>query len=269
LPLIAIKLELNKIAEAESLLKRAEHVWATIEKTDDNYFKPIRFWQNKAKFAEIQGNYGLSLQFRKMADELKDSLQRRTNDRKLKKIQAQHYAVKIQQIEADKKMQVGWLLFVVLIIGLTAGIALLRLRKKRKLAQLELLAAQQELEVYIRHFKEKSEMAESLKQEINQLSSNSERSEHLQNLLQSTILTEQDWKQFRIQFEKIYPHFIDTQRTNYPEITQAELRYLVLEHLQLSTTEMARMLGVSDGSIRQTRSRLRKKMAMSTPFNDL
>jgi predicted DNA-binding protein (UPF0251 family) len=267
LPLISIKLELNKIGEAESLLKRAEQIWAGIEKTDENYFKPIRLWQNKAKLAEIKGNFGLSLQFRKTADALKDSLQRRTNIRKLEKIQqkiqAQSYSAKIQQLEADKKMQVGVSFLMVLIISLVAGMVTISLRKKRRLTQLELEAARQELEAYIQHFREKSELAESLRQEINQLSANSERSEQLQNLLQSTILTEQDWIQFRLQFEKIYPNFMDTQKRNYPEITQAELRYLVLEQLQLSTTEMARMLGVSDGSIRQTRSRLRKKMASS------
>lgn len=272
MPLISIKIELNKFKEAESLLNRAETIWDGIERADNNYFKPIRFWQAKAKVAEIKGDYVLSLRFLKMADDLKDSLKRRTNARKLEKIQqklqAQNYAAKIQQIEADKKMHIGWLLFALFLISLGAGYTTWKHRKKRKQAQLELLAARQELEAYIRHFKEKSELADRLKQEINQLSANSERSAHLQNLLQSTILTEQDWTLFRAQFEKIYPNFIDNQKNNYPEITQAELRYLVLEQLQLNTTEMARMLGVSDGSIRQTRSRLRKKMASSTPLNE-
>lgn len=273
MPLIDLKIKLSKYEEAANLIQRAEKVWATVGPSDNNYFKPIKLYQSKAKLAEIKSDFAASVRYRRMFDALEDSLKRRTDVRSLdkikKRLEAQRYSAKIKEIESDKAAQGMMALVVLLLLSCLGGLLYYRLYYKKKQAQKELEAAKRELEAYIQHFREKSDLAENLRQEIKQLSSNSDRSEHLQNLLQSTILTEEDWKQFRIQFEKIYPQFIATQRSTYPEITQAELRYLVLEQLQLNTTEMARMLGVSDGSIRQTRSRLRKKMAMAVPFNDL
>ena len=81
----------------------------------------------------------------------------------------------------------------------------------------------------------------------------------MEQLTHSTILTDDDWLRFRSIFEKAHPDFMAAQKLLCPGLTPAELRYLVLEKLQLSTHEMAQMLGVSDNTIRQTRARLRRK----------
>jgi DNA-directed RNA polymerase specialized sigma subunit len=103
-------------------------------------------------------------------------------------------------------------------------------------------------------------LSENLKAEIDRLSSIGENNTYLEQLVTSTILTNDDWVQFRIVFEKVHPNFINEQKLQFPDLTQAELRYLVLEKLQLSTKEMANMLGVSDGAIRQIKSRLKLKI---------
>ena len=266
MPLLSIKLALHKIPEAETLVQRADDIWKQIGHVELNYFKAIRLWEAHARLAEIKGDFAGSLYYERLARPLQDSLERRTDARKLEKIQqrveAQKYTEKIRLIEREKQIQT-WLrnraLLVLLLVASFAYLNFRRLQRKRQQAVAALEAAQSDLQNYIQSFLEKSEQAENLRLEIHQVSAKGERSQYMQELLQSTILTEQDWQQFRTLFEKVYPAFMEEQKILYPEITQAELRYLVLEKLELNTQEMARMLGVSDGTIRQTRFRLRKK----------
>ena len=207
----------------------------------------------------MRGDYATSMRYVRLAKPLQDSLERQTDIRKLEKIrqrvEAQKYAEKISLIEREKLVQ-NRLLYATL-SGLL-GFAFLtywnyrRLQNKRRHAVIE-------LEDHRQNALEKTAQRTVYARENGPVPDPGERSRYLQELLQSTILTEQDWVHFRALFEKVYPYFMEEQKTLYADLTQAELRYLVLEKLQLSTQEMARMLGVSDGTIRQTRFRLRKK----------
>lgn len=111
----------------------------------------------------------------------------------------------------------------------------------------------------VNYFQEKTELAKNLRTELQRFSTAGEQSQHLEQLLGSTLFSEGDWLRFRSVFEKVYPEFIAEQKALYPGLTPGELRYLVLEKLQLSTREMARMLGVSDNTVRQKRARLQRK----------
>lgn len=259
MPLISIKLELKKIADAEILLRRADSIWAKIGYKEYNYFKQIKLWEAHAQIAEIRGDYAASMRYARLAKPLQDSLARQTDSRKLEKIkqrvEAKKYTEKIRLIEHEKLVQTRLLYAALLgLLGLafTAYWNYRRLLNKRRQAVAE-------LEAYLQNALEKTARETAYARENGSVPDPGERSRYLQELLQSTILTEQDWVQFRALFEKVYPDFIGAQKTLYADLTQAELRYLVLEKLQLSTQEMARMLGVSDGTIRQTRFRLRKK----------
>jgi hypothetical protein len=266
MPLFFIKLKLNKIVEAEHLLQRADKIWAQIGHKEFNYFKQIRLWEAHARLAEIKGDFAALVRYEHLAKPLQDSLDRRTDARKLEKIQqrleARKYLEKIKLIEREKLAQTRLLyaaLLGLLLVALFAYWNYRRLQNKRRQAVTALETAQRDLEIYLQNFLEKSEQAENLRLEITRVSAEGDRGQYMQELLQRTILTEQDWVQFQLLFEKVYPDFIREQKTLYPDITQAELRYLVLEKLELNTQEMAKMLGVSDGTIRQTRFRLRKK----------
>ncbi|MBL7796688.1 MAG: hypothetical protein JNJ90_09315 [Saprospiraceae bacterium] len=259
MPLISIKLELKKIADAEVLLRRADSIWAKIGYKEYNYFKQIKLWEAHAQIAEIRGDYAASMRYTRLAKPLQDSLARQTDSRKLDKIkqrvESKKYAEKIRLIEHEKLVQTRLLYAALLgLLGLafTAYWNYRRLQIKRGLAVAK-------LEAYLQEVLEKTAQGTVRAQENGDVPNPGERSRYLQELLQSTILTEQDWVQFRALFEKVYPNFMEEQKTLYADLTQAELRYLVMEKLQLNTQEMARMLGVSDGTIRQTRFRLRKK----------
>lgn len=265
--LIPVKLGLKKLDEAQKLLRRTEELNKTLDcNPKAGPFKHIRFYQNYAKYYEMRANPAEALRYFNLSKNLADSLELKNNHRRFDKIRqrqdAERYAVQLQLVENERKFQVllrNAALLILLLVAVLAWVNFKRLQVNRRLALAELEAARQDLAIFTRVFREKSELAESLSREIDEVSGKNERSRQLQALLQSTILTDEDWIRFRVLFEKVFPGFIREQKSLYPELTQAELRYLVLEKLQLSTHEMARMLGVSDGSVRQTRSRLRKK----------
>lgn len=267
LVLVPTKLELGKMDEAANLLRRLDYIHKTEGKKEYYYFKNIRYYEAYAKYYEKLGNLSEAWRFASLARPLQDSLGRRNDARKFEKIQQRHeaekYSEQLRLVESEKQLQKmlrnAALLIILLIGGLAYG-NYHRLQYKRRQALKELESAKNELATFTRHLKEKSELAENLHAEIERLSKSGDRSEYLEKLTHSTILTEEDWAQFRSIFEKVYPDFIADRKTQYPALTQAEIRYLVLEKLQLSTHEMANMLGVSDGTIRQTRMRLKRKL---------
>lgn len=266
--LISTKLELKKLDEAGPLLKRAAEIASILDqKEKPEYFKHVKFYQNYARYYELKGDYAEAVRYANFAKPLQDSLERRNDARTLEKIQqrmaAEKYTEQLNLVEKEKQLQTmlrNAAIVIMLLMGALAFANYKRLQNKRKQAAAELEAAKGELATFTQSLREKSELAENLCLELDKLSRSGERSEYLEKLTRSTILTDEDWSQFRSIFEKVHPNFIETQKTQFPDLTQAELRYLVLEKLQLTTHEMANMLGVSDGTIRQTKMRMKRKI---------
>ncbi len=67
----------------------------------------------------------------------------------------------------------------------------------------------------------------------------------IDKILQSNILTDEDWENFKQAFEDIYPTFFSKLRFKYPTITVSELRLSALIKLNLSIKEIASILGIS------------------------
>ncbi|MCD8539280.1 MAG: hypothetical protein LRY55_05585, partial [Leadbetterella sp.] len=141
-----------------------------------------------------------------------------------------------------------------------------RNRTQRKLQQMELDRARQELENaqklldgYTRKIHNNSRIIQS----IEDSQSPGADDPVLQQLRTSTILTENDWEDFREQFHKIYPGFTEKLQERHADLTSAEIRYLLLLRLGLANPEIAHALGISPASLRVTWHRLRKKLGLS------
>lgn len=91
---------------------------------------------------------------------------------------------------------------------------------------------------------------------------NEEQGNILEELRSSTILTEADWETFQKQFQKAFPGLIEELLLKLPNISPAEMRYLLLLRLDLPNTEIANALGISPSSLRVTWFRLRKKLGL-------
>ena len=264
--LIAIKLELGKLDEVKGLLHRSDELYHRVGWHYDNNSNNIEYFDCHSKYAEKRGDFASAMNFARRAKHLQDSLDQRNDAHKLERLQrrleAERHARQLDMVEKEKDLQ-KWLrnaAYAIIVLLLLLAYGWFHRQRHLRLQQIaELEAARAELNQLMQDFREKTDLASNLRQEIESLAAAGERSQYFEQLVNSTILTDHDWLRFRSLFEKVNPGFIEAQKTLYPDLTAAELRYLVLEKLQLSTHEMANMLGVSDNTIRQTRARLRRK----------
>ncbi|MEK6154378.1 LuxR C-terminal-related transcriptional regulator [Flavobacteriaceae bacterium 3-367] len=85
----------------------------------------------------------------------------------------------------------------------------------------------------------------------------------LSDLVSVKILTPQDWSLFKEKFSLVYPSFFPLILTKGYYFTNSEERLLALEKLNLTTTHIANILGISPESVHTARYRLRKKLNVS------
>lgn len=266
--LIAIKLKLGKVAEAAPLVQRSDLLKTLLRNAPDpRPFHYLKFYRNCARYHELKKDYPQTLHFIHLAQDLQDSLDTQNDARTFEHIQqrmdAEKYQEKIQLVEHEKQLQtiLSASFLLVLLLTLALGwVNFSRLRTKRQLTEAELTAANERLGSLTDGLHEKSAAVEKMRLEIEKISADDERSKVQEALARSAILTNEDWLNFRLQFEKVHPRFIDEQTALYPDVTSAELRLLVFERLGLDDAEIANLLGISRASVKQTRWRMRKKM---------
>ncbi|GHC60831.1 tetratricopeptide repeat protein [Ulvibacter litoralis] len=141
----------------------------------------------------------------------------------------------------------------------------LRDNKKTLLTQLNnskkiLNIKEQELKTYILDLSKKNEIIDLLQREMYALIPEKDTEKEVSHLLEQKILTDEDWNKFKIKFKNIYPWFFSRIQQHTIALTEGEIRFLVLLHLQLKSKEMAKTLGVSPQSVRVSKMRLKKKL---------
>lgn len=131
----------------------------------------------------------------------------------------------------------------------------LRFRLKKEQLLQETAAAKQQLQSFTQNVIEKNEMIEQLQLQV-------ERHTHqtTAELLQQTILTDEDWNRFQQLFKKVHPGFCDSLKKMAPDITQAELRLAALIKLNIPNKQIASIQGISGDSIRKSKHRLRQRL---------
>lgn len=138
--------------------------------------------------------------------------------------------------------------------------------KNQRIKNLQLLEAQQKLEIstlklneHIQNLIAKNREIESLQEKVKA----GEEWDRVNDLKSVTLITDTDWDHFRHSFERVYAGFTHRMHTRYPQLSTAEQRLLMLIKLQLGPREMALMLGISPESVRIAHYRLRQKLGVS------
>lgn len=131
----------------------------------------------------------------------------------------------------------------------------------------ELQRAKAELILFIDNLHAKDTLIDTLNADLERLSQSREKSneqdmfvEAQQSLLNSSLLTNDDWEEFQRRFERVHPSFFVKLKNHITDISPAEERLLALSKLNMNTRQMSRMLGISPDSIHKATYRLRKKL---------
>lgn len=291
---------LTDIAIKKASWKKAEQLALKaiyIAQNKANINSEIYALKNLIEIQKNKNNFKKAFDYQSMLVQAEDSLDKLTNDQILneleQKYQNEKKAGEIEKLKSDKaiineKRQKdrlkNWLL-----IALISGVSVLLLlflffknkqhkknialkEQEQKIQQLELRKKEQELERYkselkehTQHLLEKNQILNELRDELKKEKSREnsvepEKAKELQQLINSKILTDDDWLKYRKTFLNVYPRFFIRLNEVCPNISKSEQRLAALLKLGLSQNEMATILGISAPSVRKTRYRLRQKL---------
>ncbi len=88
--------------------------------------------------------------------------------------------------------------------------------------------------------------------------------EDLQFLREFNLTKKEQWSIFKVSFLKVYPNFERKIITKMGEVSNAELRLMMLQKLGLDNNEISQMLLISANSVRTGKYRLYKKLGLSS-----
>ena len=131
---------------------------------------------------------------------------------------------------------------------------------------------QKELVTYTLNLVQKNTLMENLREGIRELLSTTDKDQKIKltkliRLIDYSLETEKDWEEFKMYFEKVHHSFFDALKRKFPDLTQSDLKLCALISLNLSSKEMAELMGISPESVKMARHRLRKKLDIATEEN--
>lgn len=134
-----------------------------------------------------------------------------------------------------------------------------KIRSEKKLSD-----THNSLESYKIYLSEKNRQIENLEEIIQAAKSNlsqlaKERTNELQQLLSSHLMTDENWQAFKIAFIEEQADYYNTLLNSLPDVTESNLRILLLHRVGLNNQETAQIIGVTIDAVKKAKQRLRKK----------
>lgn len=277
------------LAAVYTRLKLWDSAWSFLQQSRQyiNNAPTVQHTRRLAKWYPVISNWYLGQTNLLMANRYQDStiimnerlskefnaLQLARAQQKIDKEREIAAAETLKRSEARRNRQIIVLSAMLALLLVSAGILYIKQRKKHRSRQqahqAALNATVHELHTAREHLSSSAlEIAAKNKQiEELQTSEVALHQNELTTLQQFTILTEEDWINFRKAFEKLYPGYLGRLKQAAPMLTPAEIRFLALCRLGLSHKEMAAALGISSQSMRVTWHRIRKKINIDTALS--
>ena len=255
------------------------------DKAIDNYKQALKinkehgFLQNMIRnylglhiVYEDKKDFEKSMNFLIKRNQLKDSLIGQETQLKIAELEAKYNNInKEYELERTKskllsaRQNLERMITIFLFTLLIIGFLLWYFRAKSLSIKTKKDSAEKEVKNITKILIEKNALILTLKQELSTVSkeiNDHEKVDDLQNIIQATILTNEEWDSYKMNFEKAYPGFLYKLRNSFEALTDAEERLFVLIKLQLKTREIAAVLGISSDSVKKTRQRLRKRIQL-------
>lgn len=285
--LASVYLKNNNVTEAEAILKEAEAIAAS-----KPYFRKseLEVIELKLELLKLKPNAEQELITARRLMVLKDSLSQRDGDEQVQllkwQVEKDKYQQKIEQTNTLYQNEIIKKNIFGLLIGfsLLGTIGLYFFQKKKhkkrqedyeqKVIELEKqkLKIEEKLKISNKSFSSQVEYLKNKNLQINQLieeiknvetSASSyleKRSGKLHALLESHLMTEDNWSKFKREFEKEFPDFCQYLVTNFPELTDSNKRIIFLQKLGFSNIEIAQFLGITTDAVKKAKQRMKKKL---------
>lgn len=282
-------LDSNRLDCAEKMLNSA-----TLIAHSKSYYNisELKIVQLKLAILQKQNKTNDELKLRRRLAVLENSLKNRDGDLAIRNASWMVSKTKLQQKINQSKLQLQresfWkkgYAFVSIIVALLALFIYSSFRKRLKNKNLEynhkvvslqmdkiimekkIYEAHEDLNSQVDYLKNKNIQIKKLKGEIDTIKQSSSHYLETKNgkltaLLKSHLMTENNWRIFKREFENEHPHFYKMLITEFKEITDSNLRILLLQKLDFSNNEIAELLGVTPEAIKKSKQRLKKKLGV-------
>ncbi len=140
----------------------------------------------------------------------------------------------------------------------------LKLQNQKLKSENRLNEAKKTLDSYKTYLSDKNKQIEVLNKEINNISYSSfskmeEQHGKLTHLLNSHLMTDENWNNFKNIFEYEQKEFVKYLNQNFLKLTESNLRIIYLLKLGLNNIEIAHLLGITPDSVKKAKQRLKKK----------
>lgn len=259
--------KLNKQKQVETIIKNHLRLEKKMGfKSRFNNYKPLIVYRLFSMFYEDDDTNAEDKRFGRVVKKIKDSVKRLDGAKQFAKrqrdIEVDIYAEDLQKIEEENEFHAtirNVIISVLLIIIILIGYKYIYLKRKNSKKEQQLNITTKKLSSITDQYKKTSNLIDNLEIQKEASSKDVKLILDIEQLKTSTILSKEDWVTFKKEFEKIYPNFITALQKKHTKLTPAELRILVLEKLDLSIAEMAKMQGVNKNTIYQTKNRFTKK----------
>lgn len=132
----------------------------------------------------------------------------------------------------------------------------------------ELEVRSKELSAHTLHLIQKNQLLEELRSKLHEIAEDDKRDQkkQLRQLVQKishNFSQDNYWDDFRAIFDQVHQTFFTNLKQHADNLTPAELRLVALLRMNLSSGDIATLLGISQDSLRVARYRLRKKLNLS------
>jgi tetratricopeptide (TPR) repeat protein len=113
----------------------------------------------------------------------------------------------------------------------------------------------------------KNRAMENLKEELTKSPKHSIQENNTQflslfKLIDTNSKGEEDWNEFVSRFNTLHPTFFARLQKEHPELSNTELRLAALIKLRMTAKEIAEVINITPGSVKQARYRLKKKLGL-------
>ena len=86
---------------------------------------------------------------------------------------------------------------------------------------------------------------------------------HVKNDLKLQIKGQDNWEIFKLRFTEVHKDFFGRLKINYPALTKSELKFCAYLRINLTSSQIASALNISNEGIKKTRYRIRKKLNLT------
>ena len=277
----------NQIVEAKTSVKKACEIAQS-----KSYFKinELDILKLRLNILHRENREDEELGIRRRIETLEDSLNKTDGVLPLNQanwmLQKRKYQQNIEVTNKELSTQSFWKNFIFTVAGLLILAVLFifitaRNREKKKQREMDkkiaeyensrlknernLLDAHRTLDSQIDFLKEKNIQIQKLHAEIQNIkasqSSTIEKDQgKLDDILKSHLMTEENWLSFKREFQREHETFYKTLQESFPEITDSNLRIILLQKLGFTNSEISGLLGITLDAVKKSKQRLKHKL---------